>query len=245
LFAADQPPLPKEDDLWQKVAVDTWTGLRASPACAEYTDEQFVLNVSDPWARKWIKQDAQGQAWAEQIGFPKPITFAPNRECTNEDPRPNLQFAAPRDGETITNTPLDIYVIADATQGFDAWRLDFGFGDKPVEWQALAIGRNRINQPEMVHSWDLSNFPAGIVTLRLTLHSTEDTFAEKRIHLNLQVPTPTPTPTPTVTPTPTPTPTLPPTDTPTPTNTPTITPTETLMPSPTLEKFPKATTSSP
>jgi penicillin-binding protein 1C len=245
LFAADQPPLPKEDDLWQKVAVDTWTGLRASPACADYTDELFVLNVSDPSARRWIKQDAQGKAWAEEIGFPKPVTFAPSQECSNDDPRPTLQFAAPRDGDTISASPLNIYVIADATQGFDAWRLDFGLGEKPVEWQMLAMGRNRINQPELVTSWDLNDLPAGIVTLRLYLHSTQDTYAERRIHLNLQVPTPTPTPTPTETPTPTPSPTLTPTDTPTPTNTPTITPTETLLPSPTVEKFPKATTSTP
>ena len=27
LFAADQPPLPKNQDLWKKVLIDTWTGL--------------------------------------------------------------------------------------------------------------------------------------------------------------------------------------------------------------------------
>ena len=29
IFAADQPPLAKEEDLWQKIVIDTWTGLRA------------------------------------------------------------------------------------------------------------------------------------------------------------------------------------------------------------------------
>ncbi|MBN1149415.1 MAG: transglycosylase domain-containing protein [Anaerolineales bacterium] len=238
LFAADQPPLPKEEDLWQKVAVDTWTELRASAACAEFTDEKFVLNVVDPWARKWIRKEPQGQAWAEQVGFPGQVTFSPSRECNADDPRPILQFAAPRDGETITSSPLNIYVMADATQGFDAWRLDFGLGEKPVEWQVLAVGRNRISQPDLVQVWDLANFPPGVVTLRLYLLSTQDTYAEKRIRLNIQVPTPTPTPTPTATPTPTPTQTLLPTDTPTPTPTPSITPTETPTSSPTIEIFP-------
>jgi penicillin-binding protein 1C len=34
LFAIDQPPLPPEDDLWQRVVIDTWTGLRASSSCS-------------------------------------------------------------------------------------------------------------------------------------------------------------------------------------------------------------------
>ena len=225
-----------------------WTlgpSCRASPVCAEFTDEKFVLNVPDPWARKWIRKDSQGQAWVEQIGFSSPVTFTPNRECMADDPRPISQFAAPRDSETITSSPLNIYVIADATQGFKAWRLDFGLGDKPVEWQVLAVGGNQISQPDLVQVWDLANFPPGVVTLRLYLRSTQDTYAEKRIRLNIQVPTPTPTPTPTETPTPIPTQTPLPTDTPTPSLTPSLIPTETQTPTPTVEKFPKATTASP
>ena len=49
-FAADQPPLKKENDLWKKARVDTWTGLTASAECSDYTDEKFALNVEDPWA---------------------------------------------------------------------------------------------------------------------------------------------------------------------------------------------------
>ena len=245
LFALDQPPLPKEADLWEKVAIDTWTGLRASPACAEYTDEKFVLNVVDPWARKWIKKDPQGQAWAEAIGFPKPVVFSPSRECNRDDPHPNLQFAFPRDSETIQDSPLGIYAIIDSTPPFESWRLDFGMGEKPVEWQVLEQGQQRLPQPDLIYRWDLTGFPAGVITLRLRIQGPEDTYAEKSIRLNIQVPTPTPTPTSTWTPTPTPTSTPLPTDTPTLTPPPTETPTETPLPSPTVEKFPKATTNTP
>jgi membrane peptidoglycan carboxypeptidase len=245
VFAADQPPLSKEEDLWQKVAVDTWTGLRVSPACADFADETFVLNVRDSWAKKWIKKDPQGQAWAETIGFTPPITFTPSRECNSEDPRPILQFVSPRGGETISVSPLEIFAVADATAGFESWRLDYGLGEKPVKWKTLEQSGNRLKEPELLTRWDLTDFPAGVVTLRLYMKSTGDTYAEQEIQLNLQVPTPTPTPTPTFTPTPTATQTPLPTATPTPTLTPTETLPPTLEPSPTTEKFPKATTAVP
>jgi len=33
IFYAEQLPLPKTEDLWQKVKVDTWTNLAVSSAC--------------------------------------------------------------------------------------------------------------------------------------------------------------------------------------------------------------------
>src|SRR3990170_664858 len=68
-FAADQPPLPKSEDLWKNVLIDTWTGLEASSACDDFTDEKLALNVKDSWAKKWIKKDSHGEAWAEKYGF--------------------------------------------------------------------------------------------------------------------------------------------------------------------------------
>ena len=41
IFAADQLPLAKGYDLWQKATIDTWTGLLASPACDDFTDTKI------------------------------------------------------------------------------------------------------------------------------------------------------------------------------------------------------------
>jgi len=235
VFAADQPPLPKEDDLWQKVEVDTWTGLAVSPACSDYTDEVTVLNVRDSWAKKWIKNNQQGIAWAKSVGFKKPVTFAPSRACTIDDPRPILQFAAPLDGDKISSSPLEIYGVADATAGFDFWRIEVGLGENPVEWKTLEQSSIRIRETELLNAWDLTDFPTGIITLRLYMHSAADTFARQDIRVNIQVPTPTPTPTPTATFTPTPTST--PTFTPTATAMPTEIPTATSSPSPEIPTF--------
>ena len=230
-FAANQPPLPKQEDLWKKVEIDTWTGLQASAECAGYSRQQLTLNVTDPWGVSWIKDTEQGRAWANGSGFTWPITFVPQRECRISDPRPEIHFAGINDNQTIDRSPLDIYVVVKASQGFRQFRLEWGEGDDPSEWKPL--GENITNQyanPERVHSWDLAEIPAGRVTVRIFMENTDaDRFAERRIHLNLQVPTPTPSPTPTETPTPSSTPTLPPTNTPTLEPTP-LPPTETPTP---------------
>jgi hypothetical protein len=243
LFAADHPPLPKEQDLWRMVLVDTWTGKLASPACSDFTSEEMSVNVSDSTAIKWITEDADGQAWAQQMGFSTLLNFAPTQECKVEDPHPILGFAYPKDGVTITTSPLDIYIQADASSNYDKWDLFFGLGENPVEWTKLEQSNKPLPQPDKVISWDISALPAGEVSLRLYLTSTIGTFAQKIIHLNLQVPTPTPTPTPTstttntptptgtVTPTPSSTPSPSATPSPTPTYTPSVTPT--VTPSPT------------
>ena len=232
IFAADQPPLPKEEDLWQKIDLDTWTGLKASSACSEFVDERFVLNVVDPWAKKWVKKDAQGQAWLDANGFPKEITFTPPRECQADDPRPKLEFTSLHAGDTIKSSPVSISGIAYATQWFDYWRLEYGIGEDPVEWQTLEQKKLPIANSDVLTIWNLDDLiqenVSGPVTLRLYLHSTEDTHAEIKLIVNLSVPTPTPTPT--MTPTETPTPTLTPTITSTPTVTATSTPTPTEIP---------------
>ncbi len=219
LFAADQPPLPASQDLWKKVVIDTWTGLEASPSCDDFTDEEKAINVTDSWAVKWIRQNSAGEAWAEQNGFSRPFFFVPQRQCKAEDPHPLLQFTSPRNGDTVISSPLEIFAQAGATGDFDSYELAYGSGEDPVDWDTLEQDGSPANESTKIYEWDLRDFPAGVVTLRLRIKSIHDTFAEIKMRINLQVPTPTPTPTPTYTPTPTPT------ETPIPSATPTVTPT--------------------
>ena len=218
VFAADQLPLPPGQDLWRKAMLDTWTGLEASPGCPDFTEDQMVMKVNDPWARKWLKTE-DGKKWLEQAGFSKKVFFAPDRECQKNDPHPSLAFSGLDEGQVVPGPSLDIYGIADATQNFKDWRLEYGTGDDPSQWTTLVEANvTPVKTPGNLYTWDLRGIPDGIVTLRLYLHSTEDGYAERRIHLNIQAPIPTlsPTLTPTPIPTVTPTETLTPTDTPLP-----------------------------
>ena len=239
LFAADQPPPSSEDDLWKRVLVDTWTNLKSSPACEGYTEDKLVLNVTDKWAKKWIEDTDQGKAWLEKLDFPTPVVYVPERECRADDPRPTLLFVGLNDGQTITADTLDIYAVADATDNFKEFYLEYGEGKDPKDWDTLVEpGGEASANPQKLLTWNLLDVKNGVVTLRLYMTSTDKGHAEKLLRLNLQVPTRTPTNTPIPTPTPTNTPT--PTITPTPTSTSTPTPTETLTPTPlfpTIDSF--------
>jgi membrane peptidoglycan carboxypeptidase len=236
-FAAGQPPLPPEDDLWRKIQVDSWTNLEASSECtSDFIDEYMAINVTEEWARNWIRQEKQGQQWVRDMGFDKTF-FVPDRKCNANDPRPHLQFVGLVDGQTITQNSLDISIVADATSGFRSWRLEWGVTSSGNLTTLFGDINTPASSPTKVYTWDLTGLPDGQITLRLYMQGDGDGYADKNIHLNLVLPTPTPTPTETSTPTenptatpsitPTPIPTETPTQSPSPTDTPTLTSTPT------------------
>lgn len=233
IYASDQLPLPKEKDLWAKVTIDTWTGLTASPACANFTTEKFAINVTDDSAIKWLRQDANGIEWAKNYGFSSPLFFAPPRECTENDPRPLIEIVGLINGQTINTSPLEIVGVIDATANFKDYKIEYGEGEQPNTWKPL-VENVTIPQrtPSKIYEWDLKDVPPGAITLKITLFSTNETYAEKKIVLFLAVATETPTPTSTMTPTETPT------ETPTVTETPVVVPTRTPIPTDTPTSTP-------
>ena len=238
-FAADQPPLPADQDLWEEVIVDTWTNKLYTPECPGYTIEKLGIKVEDPWAIKWLETNKDGKDWAKRMGLTsKPYIIDEDDLCLLTDSRPMLEFGSPRDEDILTESPLDIYARIDATSRFEEARLEYGPGKDPVQWEILEMITSPFNAMTKITSWDLSELPSGWITLRLYMTAINEGYAEKMIQVDIQVPTPTPTPTPTSTPTetatatqtPTPTNTSTPTDTATPTDTPT--PSETPTPTP-------------
>jgi hypothetical protein len=239
-FAADQPPLPADQDLWKEVLIDTWTKKLTSAECSEYTEEKIGIQLNDSWAIKWVTKKG-GKDWVKRMGFTKdPYVINEDNVCSADDHRPILEFASPRQDDVVTSGPLKIFARADATGAFDKARLEYGPGKDPVQWEILEVIDNPISEMTEITSWDISELPAGWITLRLYMTSTNEGFAEKRIQIDIQVPTPTPTPTETPTPTvtSTPTPTLSPTASATPVETSTLTPTGTDTPTPTLSPTP-------
>jgi len=227
IFAADQPPLPSGKDLYRRATLDTWTGLEASNACKDYTDEINVFNTGgDPWATRWLESGA-GKDWLEAHGLPRNGAIAPERECAPGDPQPTIEFHGLNDGDTITQDKIEVSAVINATDGIKSWSLDYGNGNNPDQWNQIANGANVIDRPTPLLNWDVSNIGSDTVTLRLYV-TGEKGYAEHKITLKLNLPTPTPTPTLS------PTATLPvPTDTASPTETPTnpVVPSETPTPS--------------
>lgn len=241
IFAADQPPLPPGKDLYRKTLLDTWTGLEASEACKDFTEEQTAINTGgDPWAEKWLKSGA-GKDWLETHDFPRDVAFAPNRECNSNDPQPTIEFQGWKDGHIITEFVIDVKAVIDSPDGIKRWTLEYGLGENPKQWKQIAEGKDAVEDPTTLLNWDLQGEDIGENTITLRIYVTgEKGYAEQTITVKLNLPTPTPPPTPTETAT------LPPvpTDTPTPTSTSTTVPvsTDTPTPTPSATPSPSATT---
>ena len=243
IFAADQLPLPASQDLWQNLAIDTWTGLRASDECKESITTRMSLNVPDKWAREWILDTNQGKNWAQEMGFSDKIYFSPNRACTADDPHAEMEFIVPAENMVISSSPIDVRIVANATSGFESYTLEWGKGKQPSEWfELFPESETPASADSPVFSWDLIGIDSEWITMRLHLKGDKNQSAEKILRFQLNLPTPTPTATPTETPTPTLTPTLTTTLTLTPTltSTPTLTPTatNTLTPTPSFTPTP-------
>jgi hypothetical protein len=230
-FAVDQPPLPKEKDLWQKPWIDSFSLLLASAACPDFAVEKLALDVTDPWGRKWLTEDDQGKDWAEEHGFEDdPVIFVPHEVCTEDTPRPIVGFTNPPQGTVITESPVEIFGRAAAQEDFDDWVLEYGIGNDPSSWPDIARSTTPVEEPKRLIDWDPKGLPNGPVTLRLTVRTEQGGKASALLHLLLNLPAPTATPT--TPPTAVPTATATPTETPTPTPTDTATPSETPSPTP-------------
>ncbi|NCP87512.1 MAG: hypothetical protein CO094_13985 [Anaerolineae bacterium CG_4_9_14_3_um_filter_57_17] len=234
IFAGDQPPLPASEDLWKQENLDTWTGLRANALCSEFVAEKMTLNVTDSFARRWLRQDDQGRNWAEEQGFERPIFFVPDGDCNGDD-RPTLQWNL-REGDVLHENELSINAAAFAPN-FSLFRLEFGYGDDPKTWETLLESGNPLRQSEKIYNWDLTSLTNDKVTLRLRMENKNGGYAELLAHLRIIPPSPTPLPpseTPTATPSPSDTPLPAPSDTPlpAPSDTPLPAPSDTPLPAP-------------
>jgi membrane peptidoglycan carboxypeptidase len=239
-FASDQPPLLKEQDLWQEVDIDTWTGLKSTIYCDDYIQKVKTILVEDESARKWLTGTKQGRRWAEDLKFSKPLVFTPDKSCQSDVPQPDLRFIGLSDGQQISTPQLEIVIQAFAAKDFKNYSLSYGKGKKPSDWITLIPpDTHPVNDPTSVYTLDLTSLEPGWLTLLLRVESTKGGYAEWKISLDIQVPTPTPTPTATEVPTATATLTPLPTDTPVPTETPL--PTETATETPTETPAPTAT----
>jgi penicillin-binding protein 1C len=233
-FAFDQPPLPKEQDLWRELWIDTYSLEAASAECPDYVEERLALDVQDPWGRKWLEEDDEGRDWAEKMGFEDEddLFFVPEKVCSKDSPRPILAFTDPKPGSTISQSPLSIFGQAAGTDDFKEWKLEYGIGDTPRDWPNLAMKDRPVKETGKLAEWDFTDIASGRIILKLTVRSKRGGQASITLPINIQLPTPTESPTPTTTATPTltltPSPTIMPsiTPTPSPTSTPTITPTE-------------------
>ncbi len=219
-FAGDQMPLPVEDDFFQKVAIDLWTGLRATEACTEavYPANFFHLLVSgrdevlareETGARRWLETTGGGQYWTGQRGVTTPLQLPPSESCDEGTERPLIDITTPREGDDVEGVVrLAGSVSAPNMHGY---LVDYGISHHPGGWGNVQELRESGGvQGEQLALWDSTQTDAeGPITFLISIigpdnpHTPEEDRVrfEKRVHVMLRLPTPTPAPTSTSTPT--------------------------------------------
>jgi len=199
IFSSEAPPLGPEHDLWQRVAIERESGMRAGERTPQCLVEERAFKVFPPEFR----------AWAEAHGIVQPPT-----EVSAQSDRPAVvQIAWPLDGSrttgvvTLTGT-VDMPALAD----YSVWYADDSAPD--VFYGPLAGPFQTSVGGGTLAGVDMRNLPSGGYVLKVSAKDACGTEASARVRVALDVPTPT------VTPTATATSTLLPTGSPTPTVTP-------------------------
>jgi membrane peptidoglycan carboxypeptidase len=199
VFAANQLPVPPEQDVVIQLFIDTFSGMRASPECnndTSNTELKTFINISDAGVLRWLEQDEQGRKWAEVLKITFPVVTPPTDFCTLNGARPIVTLVSPSEGQTIDGI-VDIYGIADVTSDeFDRYVVDWGIGNDPQGWGAVSGDvRTPVRDASLLARWDTASVPNGEATLRLTVFDKRGGSKETRVHIFIQHPdTPTPVP---------------------------------------------------
>ena len=195
LFLDNQPPPPATSSFVQSVAVDTWSGLRATTACPEYVETRTFANIDDPFAVQWLNSPA-GQAVAQQLGLPIPLESIPQGECPPNQ-QPNIRITGPVDGQQLSGT-VPITGIVSATN-FNRFQIELAPVAQPDNFAIIAGPfTTQIPANGTIMEWNTTTVPNGIYRLRLAAFANNGGYVFKVVQIgvnNVIAPTQAPLPT--------------------------------------------------
>jgi penicillin-binding protein 1C len=223
---AESPPPPVESDLWRKVRIDRFSGLRANEFCPDQVIERwFGVLPEEAAVRDWVHQSPAGLEWARARSLipladwlalsPEaqedahargltPLMDPPRDACGGETGRPDAYITLPIEGQQVAGT-VEILGFARAPN-FAYYTLEYGFSLAPEAWGVVGEPRNTTPvDGGRLASWDTSALESGAYSLRVIVVSTSGGRAEgPPVHVVVVAPTATPTETPSPTETATP-----------------------------------------
>ena len=95
LFLHEQYPPASDAGFLQRLAVDSWTLLRANEFCTGHVLEQNFAAVSDAAALDWLNNIEEGQEYAERLGLRVPVTPPPQAGCAQGQQLPLINLSSP------------------------------------------------------------------------------------------------------------------------------------------------------
>lgn len=178
-FAEDRPPLPADQDLYQRVKLDRLTGKLAT----EFTPQDAIEE------KDFIVYPDRYREWAEQHGIPQPPSDASD-VYTFE---PQVRIVEPVEGEIVSGI---ITIIGSAdVPAMASYELQYGVSHDPGAFSAPfwgPAGGPVINN--VLGQWDTTGLGEGPHTLRLVVRDQAGAELEQRVRIFVVQSTPTPLP---------------------------------------------------
>ena len=184
LFLHEQYPPAPEASFLQRVAVDSWTLLRANEFCAGHVIEQNFATVSEAAALDWLNNSEEGRAYAESLDLRQPVRPAPVDACAQGQQLPLINLSSPNDGAVIRGS-VELRGQVSAPD-FDKFQLLYASAAEPETFYPISASLAQMpHYGTSLGAWDTAaaQVPNGDYILRLAADSLRGGF----IHFDLNV----------------------------------------------------------
>ena len=170
LMATDAIPTEKDklekiqDTWWQKLDIDSRTGLIAAPntpAIFKTTETRLVIPKEEveAWGSGY-------QEWAEKAGIV--ALLAPSADASAAASK--VAITTPVANQRVAGS---LTVVGRATSpDFQRYVLEWGTGQSPATWQTLTTATTKVADGTL-GTWDVRSLPDGDYTLRLRVTDTK------------------------------------------------------------------------
>ena len=188
LFLHERYPPPPEEGFLQRVAVDSWTLLRANEFCTGHIVEQNFAAISDEAALDWLNNTETGKEYAESLGLRTPVTPPPQAACAQGQELPLINISSPNDGAVLRGA-VELRGQVQAPE-FDKFELIYASADDPETF--YPISASLVQMPQYgtpLGTWDIraAQVPNGNYILRLAATSLSGGFINFDLNLVIDV----------------------------------------------------------
>ena len=186
LFLREQYPPGPEASFLQRVAVDSWTLLRANEFCTGHVIEGSFIDVSEPAVLDWLNSSAEGAAYAERLGLRRPAAPPPQEACAQGQQLPLINLSSPNNGAVVRGA-VELRGQVSAPD-FDKFELLYASADAPEIFYPISASLVQMPQYGSPFGiWDTvaGRVPNGETILRLAATSLSGGFIN--FDLNIRV----------------------------------------------------------
>ena len=184
LFLHDQYPPEPADGFLQRVAVDSWTLLRANEFCTSHVVERNFAAIAEPAALDWLNNTTAGRGYAQLLDLTVPVRPPPQAACAQGQTLPLINISSPNAGQVMRGA-FDIRGQVQAPD-FDKFELLYASADDPATF--YPISASLVQMPQYgtpLGTWDTvaAQAPNGDYILRLAVSSLHSGF----IHFDINI----------------------------------------------------------